>query len=88
MIKLWVDFNNSSENGIRLNCNGTIEDLARQKVELKEGMKLLLWDEDLDENNNQDNIVVEAIAKYNQKDKIWEAVFEWEKIRHESDLKK
>lgn len=62
--------------------------MARQKVELKEGMRLLIWDEDLEENNNQDNIIVEAIAKYNHKLKIWQAVVESEKVGHESDLKK
>ena len=54
--------------------------MARQKVELKEGMRLLIWDEDLEENNNQDNIIVEAIAKYNHKLKIWEAVVEREQM--------
>ncbi len=88
MVKLWADFNASSENGLYLNCKGTIEDLARQKIELQEGMELLIWDEDFDENNNPDNLIVEGIAKYNHNHKIWEAVFEWEKIKHESDLKK
>ncbi len=40
IIKLWADFNSSTENGLGLNCNGTIEDLAKQNVELKEGMRL------------------------------------------------
>ena len=39
MIKLWTDFNTSSENGLYLNCKGTIDDLTRQKIELKDGMK-------------------------------------------------
>ena len=88
MIKVWADFNASSKNGLFLNCKGTIDDLARQKIELKDGMELLLWDEDLDENNNPDNLIVQAIAKYNNKLKIWEGVFDWEKMRHESDFNK
>ncbi len=64
MIRLWADFNAGSENGLFLNCKGTIDDLARQKIELKDGMELLLWNENLDENNNPDNLIVEAIAKY------------------------
>ncbi|MBN8651725.1 MAG: hypothetical protein J0L67_09870 [Cytophagales bacterium] len=51
-------------------------------------MKLLLWDEDTDENNNQDNLVVEAVAHYDHKKKIWEGVFKWDDIRHESQLSK
>jgi hypothetical protein len=88
IIKLWADFNANSENGLRLSCKGTIDDLLSQGIELKEGMKLLVWDEDFDENNRPDNLIVEAIAKYNYKLKVWEAVFEWGKIKHESDLKK
>ena len=88
MVKLWVDFNNNSENGVRLNCQGTKDDLLNQKIELKEGMQLLIWDKDFDDNNRPDNLIVEAVAKYNYSQKVWEAVFEWEKIKHESDLKK
>lgn len=88
MIRLWTDFNASSDNGLRLNCKGTIDDLSRQGLELKEGMKLLLWDEDVDENDNKDNLVVEAVAHYNDKHKIWEGVFNWKDIKHESQLAK
>ncbi len=88
MIRLWADFNAGSENGLFLNCKGTIDGLARQKIELKDGMELLLWDEDLDENNNPDNLIVQAIAKYNNNLKIWEGVFDWEKISHQSDFNK
>lgn len=88
MIKVWADFNANSENGLYLNCKGTIDDLARQKIELKDGMELILWNEDLDDNNNADNLIVQAVAKYNNKLKIWEGIFEWEKIRRESDFNK
>ena len=34
-LRIFADFNNADENGrLRLNCTGTIEDLARQKIEL------------------------------------------------------
>ena len=45
MIKVWADFNANSENGLYLNCKGTIDDLARQKIELKDGMELILWNQ-------------------------------------------
>ena len=35
--KVYADFQNADARGrIRLNCIGTIEDLARQKIELRE----------------------------------------------------
>lgn len=36
-IFLWADFNASHQLGLRLNCNGTIDDLAQQGIEFKEG---------------------------------------------------
>jgi hypothetical protein len=51
MIKLWVDFNAGTDNGICLTCDGTVKDLSIQKIELQEGMRLLLWSEDTDDND-------------------------------------
>ena len=85
-VKLWVDFNASSDLGLRLNCKGTIEDLNRQNIELVEGLELLLWNEDFDANDNPDNLVVEAIARYNPKKNLWEAEFNRRNIRHESEI--
>jgi len=90
MIKLWVDFNASTVNGgVRLTCKGTIDDLARQKIELQEGLRLLLWNEDFYENDlSSDTLIVEAVAHFNDNHKIWEAIFNMEDIEHKSDFKK
>jgi hypothetical protein len=88
IVKLWADFNTNSKNGLLLICNGTLEEIKKQQIELKDGMRLLIWDEDFDDNNIQDNILVEAIAKFNPELNCWEAVFDWKEITHESDLKK
>jgi hypothetical protein len=87
-IKLWVDFNASSDFGFRLNCQGTINDLERQNITLKDGLGLLLWDEDFDVNDKPDNMFVDAIARYNDSKGIWEAECNWEDIKHESEIKK
>ena len=37
--KVYADFHNADANGrLRLNCVGTVEDLARQGVALRDGM--------------------------------------------------
>jgi hypothetical protein len=84
---LWADFNATSDLGIRLTCQGTIEDLKSQGIELVEGMKLLLWDEDFDEHDNQDNLLVEATARFNPKKNFWEAELELSDIKHESEIR-
>jgi hypothetical protein len=47
--RVFVDFHNADEQGrLRLNCIGTIEDLARQQAELENGQQLTLYSEDLE----------------------------------------
>ena len=41
--KVYADFHNADAKGrLRLNCTGTVEDLARQQIELREGLALTL----------------------------------------------
>jgi hypothetical protein len=87
-IKLWVDFNATSDFGFRLNCHGTINDLERQNLKLKDGLKLLLWDEDFDDNDKPNNMFVEATARYNDSKGIWEGECNLKDIKHESEMKK
>ncbi|MBL4752584.1 MAG: hypothetical protein JKY52_03140 [Flavobacteriales bacterium] len=86
-IKLWADFNASSDFGLRLNCNGTLKDLEKRNLILEEGMELLLWGEDYNEDDERDDLIVVATARYNSKRSIWEGEFDWNEIRHESELK-
>ena len=87
-VRLWADFNATGDFGLRLNCNGTVKDLKSQDIELIDGMELLLWDEDFNDNEERDDLIVSAIARFNDKRNYWEGEFEWSKIRHESDINK
>ena len=45
--KVYADFQNLDDtNRLRLTCAGTIDDLARQCIELKEGMVLSFYTDD------------------------------------------
>ncbi len=47
--RVSADFHNADAQGrLRLNCVGTVEDLACQKIVLKEGQSLILYSEDLE----------------------------------------
>jgi hypothetical protein len=47
--KVFVDFHNADVQGrLRLNCTGTIEDLAHQKIWLQNGQEITLYSEDLE----------------------------------------
>jgi hypothetical protein len=47
--KVFADFHNADYKGrLRLNCTGTISDLAHQKVLLQDGKNLMLYSEDVE----------------------------------------
>ena len=69
----FADFHNADAQGrLRLNCAGTVEDLACQKFFLKEGQSLILYSEDLE---------VDGVVRYSEKENLWVAVIDWDAIR-------
>jgi hypothetical protein len=71
--KIFVDFQNADAQGrLRLNCIGTIEDLACQGVALSEGLGLTVYSEDLE---------VDGQAHYSAEEKLWVAVMDWKALR-------
>jgi len=76
--RVFVDFHNADEQGrLRLNCIGTIEDLARQQAELEDGQRLTLYSEDLE---------VDGIVQFSKDEKVWVAVIDWNQIRQVEQL--
>lgn len=75
--RVYADFNNADAQGrLRLNCVGTIEDLARQQIVLQEGARLLL---------TSDGLEVEGTTQYSQDEGLWVAVIDWDAIRETSE---
>lgn len=71
--KVFVDFHNADVHGrLRLNCVGTIEDLAHQNIELRSGQLLTLYSEDLE---------VDGVVQFSEEEKIWVAAIDWDRIR-------
>ena len=71
--RVFADFHNADAQGrLRLNCVGTVEDLACQKIVLKEGQSLILYSEDLE---------VNGVVRYSEKENLWVAVIDWDAIR-------
>jgi hypothetical protein len=76
--RVFVDFHNADEQGrLRLNCIGTIEDLARQQAELENGQQLTLYSEDLE---------VDGVVQFSEDEKVWVAMIEWNQIRQVEQL--
>jgi hypothetical protein len=76
--RVFVDFHNADEQGrLRLNCIGTIEDLARQQAELENGQQLTLYSEDLE---------VDGVVQFSEDEKVWVATIDWNQIRQVEQL--
>jgi hypothetical protein len=71
--KVFADFHNADAKGrLRLNCIGTVEDLAQQQVVLRDGLALTLYSEELE---------VEGVVQYSTDENVWVAVIDWNAIR-------
>jgi hypothetical protein len=71
--RIFADFHNADPQGrLRLNCVGTVEDLAHQKISLREGQSLVLYSEDLE---------VDGAVQYSEEENLWVAVIDWDAIR-------
>jgi hypothetical protein len=76
--KVFADFHNADVQGrLRLNCIGTVEDLARQNIELQDGQLLTLYSEELE---------VEGVVQYSSEEKLWVAAIDWDAIKESQDL--
>ena len=84
--RVFVDFNNGDEAGrLRLNCVGTFEDLQRQGIELREGLKLTVYMDDSDDEGNPDELRADGVVHFDAEHRCWVATIDWSAIRHASD---
>jgi hypothetical protein len=68
-----------------LNTVGTIEDLARQQIELYDGLILTFYSDDTDSEGALDKLVVEGVVRFSDDEDCWVAEIDWTAIRHSSD---
>ena len=71
--RVFADFHNADTEGrVRLNCTGTVTDLARQKIVLRNGQSLIIYSEELE---------IEGVVHYSEEENLWTAVIDWEAIQ-------
>lgn len=71
--RVYADFHNADARGrLRLNCEGTVEDLAHHQIVLRDGVSLTLYSEELE---------VEGQVQYSTDENLWVAVIDWNAIR-------
>ena len=87
--KIYADFNGTTKSGsgedlLILNGKGTLDDVIRLKLEFKEGLEAIFYDNDEDDNGNPDDIEVDGVVRHDS-EHGWVAVVDWSKMRHASD---
>ena len=71
--RVFADFHNAGSKGrLRLNCVGTLTDLACQKIILQDSQHLIFYSEELE---------VDGIVQYSKEEDLWVAVIDWDAIR-------
>lgn len=85
--KIYVDLLKvDSLRRVKLTAMGTLADLRRHAIELRQGMTLRLYTDDLDAAGKRDDLVVDGIAHFDEVTDSWVAIVDWDKIRHESEI--
>lgn len=84
--RIYADFQNlDGSNRLRLTCNGTLEDLSREKIELREGLILTLYMDDADDEGRPDELRADGTVQFNHEEQVWVAAIDWTALRHASD---
>lgn len=84
---IYADFMKIDDDGrLVLTCLGTHKDLEKHNISLKDGLKLVFYNDDEDNIGNQDNLVVEGIVEYDEKNVRWVARIVWNDIKNISKL--
>lgn len=82
--RVFHDFQNVDASGrLRLVCVGTLRDLERQQVELREGMSLTFYTDDADDAGRPVELVADGVVQYNAEEKCWVGTIDWQAIRDE-----
>lgn len=84
--RVYADFQNLDDcNRLRLACAGTLADLEKQSIELREGLVLTLFTDDADDEGQPDELQAEGVVSYNSEERCWVAAIDWSATRHASD---
>ncbi len=84
--KIYADFQKLDNfNRLRLTCAGTLEELANQGIELKEGLSLTFYTDDVDDQGQPDELLVEGAIHYNEDEQCWVASIDWSAIYYASE---
>lgn len=84
--RIWVDFMKTDDlRRLVLTTLGTLADLRRHDIELREGLHLRVFGDDADDKGRPDNLLVDGTVQFDEGAGRWVLAIDWSAIRHESD---
>lgn len=84
--RIYVDFMKTDDKGrLVLTCIGTRRDLEAHGIQLREGLVLHVYSDDLDEHGKRDDLVAEGIARFDPANDRWVLEIDHNAIRNASD---
>ena len=73
MNRVFADLHNSDRAGrVRLNCQGTTDDLRALRLELSDGLRIVITDSEFE---------ADAIVVRSEEESIWVAKIKWDEVR-------
>ena len=61
--------------------------MARQGVQLQDGLVLTLYMDDADDKGRPDELLADGVVHFNESERRWVAAIDWSAIRHASQEK-
>jgi hypothetical protein len=76
--KVYADFNNADTLGrIRLNNIGTTQDLEREQIRLSDGLMLLLYCDDANDDGQSVELQADGTVEFSTQENCWVARVNW-----------
>ena len=84
--RIYADYQKTDDAGrLILVCSGTARDLERHGIVLENGLALTFYMDDGDKAGNPDDLLVDGVVEYDEKQKNWVAVIDEDTFRHTSE---
>lgn len=87
--RIYADFNKLDEKKrVILTCIRTKQDIARLGISFVDGMSVILYMPDCDENGISDPLEVDAVIRHDDNNDWWVGEFLWDELDHVSRKKR
>jgi hypothetical protein len=84
--RVYADFQKlDDDNRLILTCRGTLQDLQRHGIQLREGLHLTLYTDDADEEGRSDELRADGVVHFDESARRWVATIDWNRLWHASE---